>query len=165
MPNIFSRSGFMPLAARSGRRCGTVLMQTKTVTSASSSGDSALVWAEGLTKTWDGIKYQFKGIDLVLTRGERAGLVGANGCGKSTLLRVLAGKDEPDAGQVQLRKGMVTAYVEQEPDFPAGSTLGTQFPCFTGTIVLKKVLNFSLYWFKSTQQYTNIDAKGAAAML
>jgi len=128
----------MPLAARSRRRCGTVLMQTKTVTSASSSGDSALVWAEGLTKTWDGIKYQFKGIDLVLTRGERAGLVGANGCGKSTLLRVLAGKDEPDAGQVQLRKGMVTAYVEQEPDFPAGSTLGTQFPRFTGTKVLKR---------------------------
>jgi len=41
----------------------------------------------------------------VLSRGERAGLVGSNGCGKSTLLRVLAGKDEADDGKVQLRKG------------------------------------------------------------
>jgi iron complex transport system ATP-binding protein len=68
-------------------------------------GEGALLWGEALTKTWDGVKYQFRGIDLVLSRGERAGLVGSNGCGKSTLLRVLAGKDEADDGKVQLRKG------------------------------------------------------------
>jgi len=38
-------------------------------------------------------------------------------CGKSTLLRVLAGKDDPDGGKVQFRKGIITAYVEQEPEF------------------------------------------------
>ncbi len=37
-------------------------------------------------------------ISLVLSRGERAGLIGANGCGKSTLMKVLAGKEASDAG-------------------------------------------------------------------
>jgi len=95
-------------------------MQTSTV-----GGEGALLWAEGLTQSWDGVKYQFKGVDFVLTRGERAGLVGSNGCGKSTLLRVLAGKDDPDGGKVQFRKGIVTAYVEQEPEFGEGSTLSS----------------------------------------
>ena len=34
-------------------------------------GEEAVLWAEGLTKTWDGIKYQFRGVDFVLKRGER----------------------------------------------------------------------------------------------
>ena len=88
-------------------------------------GEDAVLWAEGLTKTWDGIKYQLNGVDLVLTRGERAGLVGANGCGKSTLLRLLAGKDDADAGRVQARRGLVAAYVEQEPEFPPGSSIAS----------------------------------------
>jgi len=87
-------------AGKLGGRRGALRMQGPAV-----GGEGALLWGEALTKTWDGVKYQFRGIDLVLSRGERAGLVGSNGCGKSTLLRVLAGKDEADYGKVQLRKG------------------------------------------------------------
>ena len=82
-----------------------------------------MMWIEGLTKTYDGLKFQFQGISFVLSRGERAGLIGVNGVGKSSLLRVLAGKDTPNAGNVRTRKGIVTAYVTQDPEFPEGTTI------------------------------------------
>ena len=37
-------------------------------------------------------------VDLVVTRGERVGVVGPNGAGKTVLVRVLAGELEPGAG-------------------------------------------------------------------
>ena len=40
------------------------------------------------------------GLDLLLDRRERLGIVGANGSGKSTLLEVVAGRREPLAGRV-----------------------------------------------------------------
>ena len=42
-------------------------------------------------------------IDAAIAPGERVGLVGPNGAGKTTLLRIIAGLDEPDAGEVQRR--------------------------------------------------------------
>jgi len=53
------------------------------------------------------------GVSLVVSPGDRVGVVGPNGIGKSTLLRVLANLEEPDGGRV-LRGGSV-AYLRQEP--------------------------------------------------
>src|SRR5438270_655987 len=53
------------------------------------------------------------GVSLVVSPGDRVGIVGPNGIGKSTLLRVLAGLEVPDGGRV-LRHGGV-AYLRQEP--------------------------------------------------
>jgi len=50
------------------------------------------------------------------------GLIGPNGSGKSTLLRILAGRLEPDHGQLSVKKGVRVGYVEQETRFPAEST-------------------------------------------
>ena len=52
-------------------------------------------------------------VSLVVSPGDRIGVLGPNGIGKSTLLRVLAGLEEPDDGRV-LRHGAV-AYLQQEP--------------------------------------------------
>src|SRR3546814_17113535 len=41
----------------------------------------------------------FEGIDVPLSAGGRACLVGRNGSGKSTLLKLLAGDIAPDAGE------------------------------------------------------------------
>jgi ATPase subunit of ABC transporter with duplicated ATPase domains len=51
-------------------------------------------------------------ISLVVSPGDRVGVVGPNGIGKSTLLRVLAGLEEPDSGRV-LRTG-TAGYLAQE---------------------------------------------------
>jgi ATPase subunit of ABC transporter with duplicated ATPase domains len=59
------------------------------------------------------------GVSLVVSPGDRIGIVGPNGIGKSTLLRVLAGLEEPDGGRV-LRNGGV-AFLRQEPPTEARS--------------------------------------------
>ena len=43
-----------------------------------------------------------EGVTFELRPGERVGLVGPNGSGKTTLLRILAGKDEADAGSLSI---------------------------------------------------------------
>jgi ABC transport system ATP-binding/permease protein len=58
-----------------------------------------LLVAEGLTKSF-GKRHIVRGLDLVLSPGQRLGLLGMNGSGKSTLLRMLAGVERPDAGSV-----------------------------------------------------------------
>ena len=86
-------------------------------------GENAVMWVDGLSKTYDGLKYQFRDCSFVLSKGERAGLIGVNGVGKSSLLKVLAGKDDPNSGTVRSRKGIVAAYVTQDPEFPEGMTI------------------------------------------
>lgn len=60
-----------------------------------------------------GTKPLFDGIDCTIVTGDKLGLCGHNGSGKSTLLRLLAGIVQADAGQVQRRRGLRLAMVEQ----------------------------------------------------
>src|SRR3954452_23575178 len=52
-------------------------------------------------------------VDLVVTRGERVGVVGANGAGKTVLVRVLAGRLEPGAGTRWAAPGIDVGYLSQ----------------------------------------------------
>ncbi|UCF68323.1 MAG: ABC-F family ATP-binding cassette domain-containing protein, partial [Acidobacteriota bacterium] len=56
----------------------------------------------------------FEAVTWTIHPGDRIGLIGANGCGKTTLLRVIAGREEPDAGTVYRPKGTRVAYLPQE---------------------------------------------------
>jgi ABC transport system ATP-binding/permease protein len=84
---------------------------------------ATLISCHGLRKA-HGDRLLFEELSLHLEPGARVGLVGQNGAGKTTLLRVLAGLEEPDAGQCMLRKGLRVGLVEQDPVFaPARSVL------------------------------------------
>ena len=52
---------------------------------------------------------------LTISEGDRIGVVGRNGAGKSTFLRLLSGKEEPDHGEISVKRGMSVAYLPQTP--------------------------------------------------
>ncbi len=52
-------------------------------------------------------------VDLVISRGDKLGLLGRNGTGKTTLLKILAGELTPDSGERWLRPGVKLARLEQ----------------------------------------------------
>ncbi len=80
-----------------------------------------LLGIQDLTKRY-GPRPLFTGLSLDLRAGERIGLIGPNGSGKSTLLRLLAGREEPDAGTRSLRRSARLGYLPQEDVFAAGLT-------------------------------------------
>lgn len=60
-----------------------------------------------------GSQILFVDASLGVFRGDRVGLVGPNGAGKSTVFRLLVGQESPDAGQVNVDKGVVVGYFDQ----------------------------------------------------
>ncbi|MEQ8859625.1 MAG: ABC-F family ATP-binding cassette domain-containing protein [Pseudomonadales bacterium] len=60
-----------------------------------------------------GERVLFSGLELVVNRGDRLGLVGHNGSGKTTLLDLLWGSASADAGAIQRARGLRMARVEQ----------------------------------------------------
>ncbi len=54
-----------------------------------------------------------KDLDLIITRGDRIGLVGPNGAGKTTLIKLILGTAAPDSGTVRLGTNVQAAYFDQ----------------------------------------------------
>ena len=52
-------------------------------------------------------------LDLIVSRGDRLGLVGPNGAGKTTLLKLILGELAPDSGNVRLGANVQPAYFDQ----------------------------------------------------
>jgi ATP-binding cassette subfamily F protein uup len=69
--------------------------------------------AHGLTKSF-GERKVLEGVDFILQRGERVGIVGPNGAGKTTFLRLLLGELEPDEGKVVAGVRTRVAYHDQQ---------------------------------------------------
>ncbi|MFD7668725.1 ABC-F family ATP-binding cassette domain-containing protein [Streptomyces sp. NPDC059788] len=68
-----------------------------------------------------GTRRVLDGVSLTASPGHRVGLIGENGVGKSTLLRLLAGVDEPDAGQVTRPHDL--GFLQQEMPYDSGTTI------------------------------------------
>jgi ATP-binding cassette subfamily F protein 3 len=67
----------------------------------------------GLTKAFAG-RVLFEEASLQVNRGDRIGLVGPNGAGKSTLLSLILGRESPDAGNIELQRGVRLGFLPQE---------------------------------------------------
>src|SRR6185436_6880842 len=70
-----------------------------------------------------GAKPLFEDVSFTVSEADRIGLIGPNGSGKSTLLRILAGTEEPDTGNVAIRKRLRLSYVEQNSQFEPGESV------------------------------------------
>src|SRR5262245_46575683 len=81
-----------------------------------------LLSATGLGKHF-GTQVCFHDAALTLADGARVGLIGANSTGKTTLLRIILGRDEEFDGTLSRRKDLRIATLDQDPKFPAGSTV------------------------------------------
>jgi ATP-binding cassette subfamily F protein 3 len=56
----------------------------------------------------------FQGISLTIANDSKIGLIGPNGAGKTSLLLILAGLNQPSAGEVHLARGRRLGYLRQE---------------------------------------------------
>ena len=89
--------------------------------------------ARGLEKTVPtatGPLQILSGVDLEIKRGESVALVGASGSGKTTLLGLLAGLDEPSAGQILLDGSDLTMLDEEARARLRGRLVGFVFQNF-----------------------------------
>lgn len=57
-----------------------------------------------------------KALDLLVMRGDKLALVGANGCGKSTLIKLLLGELVPQSGSLRQGANLQIAYFDQHRD-------------------------------------------------
>jgi len=88
-------TGSIKVSLAAGQRSGKLVAELQAVTKRF--GDRAIV----------------KDLDLIVSRGDRLGLVGPNGAGKTTLLKLILGTLKPDAGKIRLGANVMPVYFDQ----------------------------------------------------
>ncbi|MGA7746354.1 MAG: energy-dependent translational throttle protein EttA [Candidatus Aquilonibacter sp.] len=63
-----------------------------------------------------GDKLLMDDVSFVIPPGAIVGIIGPNGAGKSTLFRMIAGKEQPDAGEIAIGPSVKLALVDQSRD-------------------------------------------------
>lgn len=69
---------------------------------------------ENISKSF-GARTLFENISFGINKDQKVAFVAKNGSGKTTILNILTGSDEPDSGQVVMRKGIRMEFLSQEP--------------------------------------------------
>jgi urea transport system ATP-binding protein len=78
-------------------------VQEKDVETGSSGRRRSILYLEGVTVTFDGIR-ALNNVNLIIYEGELRCVIGPNGAGKTTMMDVITGKTRPDSGRVILGK-------------------------------------------------------------
>ena len=73
-----------------------------------------LVSVENIAKSY-GELILFEDLSFGINKHQKIALVARNGEGKTSILNILAGKDAPNSGTVNSRKGIRISFLEQEP--------------------------------------------------
>ncbi len=82
-------------------------------------GSKIVVNLEGVAKTFADYGSErpvFEPFDLLITHGERVGVVGPNGAGKTTLFRLLLGDEVPTVGVIKIGPSCKVGYYSQEQE-------------------------------------------------
>ncbi|WP_158961222.1 ABC-F family ATP-binding cassette domain-containing protein [Myroides fluvii] len=70
---------------------------------------------ENISKSF-GAHNLFENVSFGINKDQKIAFVAKNGSGKSTILKILNGLDDPDKGQVVIRKGIRMEFLSQEPN-------------------------------------------------
>src|SRR5690606_28959046 len=61
-----------------------------------------------------GKRILFDDVNIMFTKGNCYGIIGANGAGKSTFLKILTGQQDPTTGSISLEPGKRMSVLEQD---------------------------------------------------
>lgn len=70
---------------------------------------------ENISKSY-GDRTLFENLSFGINKDQKIAFIAKNGSGKTTILNILTGKDQPDDGQVVVRKEIKVEFLSQEPD-------------------------------------------------
>ncbi len=102
-----------------------------------------------------GYQRLLEAVTLSIAAGEKVGLVGRNGSGKTSLLRILAGHQEPDAGEMARRRGLRIGYLPQEFELDPKLTVRENIEAGAGDL---------MDWLQRYQSGAGSDAELAALL-
>ena len=75
-----------------------------------------VIAAENMEFTWQGGKPLVRDFNIVITRGDKIGLIGPNWAGKTTLIKLLLGQIQPTGGEIRHGTNLEVVYFDQLRD-------------------------------------------------
>ena len=77
---------------------------------------------ESISKSYGELSL-FEDLSFSIHKDDKTAFVAKNGSGKTSILNILAGTDQPDNGQVVIRKGLRLSFLSQSPQFDDNLTI------------------------------------------
>jgi ATP-binding cassette subfamily F protein uup len=77
---------------------------------------------ENIAKSF-GERTLFENLSFGINKDQKIAFVAKNGTGKTSILKIITGEDQPDAGQVVMRKEIKMAFLSQEPNLQPELTI------------------------------------------